>query len=172
MLSERMEKVLNDQINAEMYSAYLYLSMAAYFDSINLKGFSNWMRMQEQEESMHAMKLYDYVLEKGGKVTLAAIDAPQTVWDSAQDAFQGVRDHEAKVTGLINDLVDVAMEERDHATNIMLQWFVTEQVEEESNAQDILEQLKLVAEAPGGMFMLDRELSQRVFTAPAAAGGA
>ncbi len=170
MLSEKMEKAINAQINAEIYSAYLYLSMAADFESKNLKGFANWMRMQNQEETMHAMKFFDYVLDKGGKVTLDAIDAPPTRWDSPSAAFEDVYAHEQKVTGLINDLVDLALEEHDHATNIVLQWFVTEQVEEEASVDDVVQQLKLMADAPGGLFMLDRELAQRTFTPPPSAG--
>ena len=166
MLSKKMEKAVNDQINAELYSAYLYLSMAAFFELSNLKGFANWMRVQYQEETMHAMKMFDYVNEKGGKVKLAAIDGPESEWESPLAVFEVVLAHERKVTGLIDNLVDIAAEEHDHATNIMLQWFVTEQVEEEASADTVLQSLKLMADAPGGLFMLDRELGQRVFTAP------
>jgi len=172
MLSKKMEKALNDQINAELYSAYLYLSMASYFESANLKGFANWMRVQNQEETLHAMKFFDYVLEKGGKVALQPIEGPQTTWKSPQAAFEAVYAHEQKVTALINKLVDLAIKEKDHATNITLQWFVTEQVEEEASADEVVQKLKLMANAPGGMFMLDRELAQRVFTPPAQAAGA
>ena len=167
MLSEKMEKALNDQINAELYSAYLYLSMSAYFETINMKGFASWMRVQNLEETAHGMKFYDYVIEKGGSVSLAAIDAPQVTWDSPQAVFDEVYAHEQKVTGLINNLVDIAIEEHDHATNNILQWFVAEQVEEEASADEVVQQLKFMADAPGGLFMLDRELGQRVFTPPA-----
>lgn len=166
MLSEKMEKALNAQINAEFYSAFLYLSMASDFESKNLKGFANWMRMQDQEERVHAMKFFDYVLEKGGKVTLAAIDAPPTSWDSPLAAFEDAYAHEQKVTALINELVDLALAEHDHATNIVLQWFVSEQVEEEASVDGVVQQLKLMAGAPGGLFMLDRELAQRTFMPP------
>jgi ferritin len=166
-----MEKALNEQINAELYSAYLYLSMSAYFDSTNLKGCANWMRVQYEEETSHAMRLFDYVQEKGGKVTLKAIDAPQTKWKSPLAVFEAVYAHEQKVTGLINKLVDLAIAEGDHATNTMLQWFVTEQVEEEANADELVQQFKLMGDARGPLFMLDRELKQRVFTPPAAEGG-
>ena len=168
MLSKKMEQALNSQVNAEMYSAYLYLSMESYFKSLNLNGFANWMRAQTQEEMMHAMKIYDYVHERGGRVLLKAIDGPQTKWESPLDVFEAVLKHEQKVTGLINELVDLAIQEKDHATNSFLQWFVTEQVEEEASADEALQQLKMMENAPGGMFMLDRELGQRVFTPPAA----
>ena len=167
MLNEKMEKALNDQVNAEMYSAYLYLSMVAYFQSLNLGGFANWMRAQTQEEMVHAMKFYDYINERGGRVVLKPIEAPPTEWKSPLDAFETAYEHELKVTGLINHLVDLAVDERDHATNNVLQWFVAEQVEEEDSASGVVGQIKLVGEAPGGLFMLDRELGQRVFTPPA-----
>jgi len=172
MLSKKMEKALNDQIQAEIYSAYLYLSMEAYFHSINLPGFANWMRVQYQEEMAHAMKFYDFICERGGKVILQAIDAPPSKWKSPLAVFEAGYQHEQKVTARINALVDVAIGERDHATNNFLQWFVAEQVEEEDNASGVVEQIKLVGEAQGGLFMLDRELGQRVFTPPAAASGA
>ena len=168
MLSEKMEKALNDQIQAEMYSAYLYLSMEAYFQSINLNGFAAWMRAQTQEEMVHAMKFYDFICERGGKVILQAIDAPPSEWDFPLAAFERAYEHEQMVTARINDLVDVAIAERDHATNNFLQWFVAEQVEEEDSTNAVVEQVKLVGEAQGGLFMLDRELGQRIFTPPSA----
>ena len=167
MLSEKVEKALNGQINAEMYSAYLYLSMSAYFQSISLSGFASWMKVQAQEEMVHAMKLYDFVNERGGRVTLQQIEAPQIEWDSSLAVFEAVYAHEQKVTGLINDLVELALTEHDHATNIFLQWFVTEQVEEEDSANEVVQKIKLIGDAHGGLFMLDRELGQRIFTAPA-----
>jgi ferritin len=170
MISKKMEKALNEQVNAELYSAYLYLSMEAYFKSQNLNGFANWMRVQTQEEVMHAMKIYEFINERGGRITLKAIDGPQTKWDSPLAVFKAVYEHEQKVTGLINNLVDLAIEEKDHATNTFLQWFVNEQVEEEASADQVVQQLKMMEKAPGGVFMLDRELGQRVFTPPAAAG--
>jgi ferritin len=166
MLSKKMEKALNQQVNAEMYSAYLYLSMESYFKSMNLNGFANWMRVQTQEEMSHAMKIYDYVNERGGRILLKPIEGPQTKWDSPLAVFEAVLAHEQKVTGLINKLVDLAIEQKDHATNSFLQWFVTEQVEEESSADDNVQKLKMMKNAPGGMFMFDRELGQRVFTPP------
>ncbi|MDL1975054.1 MAG: ferritin [Deltaproteobacteria bacterium] len=170
MLNKRMEQALNSQINAEIYSSYLYLSMSAYFESISLSGFANWMRTQAQEEMVHAMKFYDYVNERGGRVILGPIEAPPSEWESAVSVFDATYQHEQKVTGLINDLVDLAIEEKDHATNNLLQWFVSEQVEEEASASGVLNKAKLTGDAPGGLFMLDQELGARVFTMPAAAG--
>jgi len=169
MLNNDMEKALNAQVNAEMYSAYLYLSMSAYFQSKSLGGFASWMRVQAQEEMVHAMKLYDFINERGGRVILEPIEAPPTEWDSPLATFEAVYEHEQKVTGLINELVELALEKHDHATNIFLQWFVSEQVEEEDSANDVVEKIKLVGDAKGGLFMLDRELGQRVFTPPAEA---
>ncbi len=168
MIKEKIQNALNRQTNAEMYSAYLYLSMSAFFESINLKGFANWMRVQTQEEMAHAMKFYDYINERGGRITLTAIDAPPTQWKSPLDVFEHVYKHEQRVTGLINDLVNLAVAENDHATNNFLQWFVAEQVEEESSADEIVQNLRLLGDARGsGLFMLDKELGQRVFTPPA-----
>jgi ferritin len=166
MLDKEMEDALNGQINAEMYSAYLYLGMSGYFQSVSLTGFSSWMRVQAQEEMVHAMKFYDFINERGGRVALKPIDAPQAEWESPLAAFEGAYSHEQKVTGLINDLVELALKKRDHATNIFLQWFVSEQVEEEDSANEVVEKIKLVGEAQGGLFMLDRELGQRTFTPP------
>ena len=163
-----MEKALNEQVNAELYSAYLYLSMEAYCKSLNLNGFANWMRVQTQEEVAHAMKIYDFVNERNGRVILKTIEGPQTKWESPLAVFQAVYKHEQKVTNLINKLVDLAIKEKDHATNAFLQWFVNEQVEEEASADAIVQQLKMMKDAPGGIYMLDRELGQRVFTPPAA----
>jgi len=162
MLSERMLNALNRQVNAELYSAYLYLSMAAYFESINLKGFANWMKIQAQEELSHAMKFFDYINERGGRVKLEAIEKPPNEWDSPLHAFEATYEHEQKVTKMINDLVNMAMEEKDHATYNMLQWFVAEQVEEEASADEIRQQLRLIGEDGRGILMLDRELGKRV----------
>jgi ferritin len=167
MLSEKMENALNGQLNAEMYSGYLYLSMNAYFKSINLDGFANWMHYQAQEELAHAMKFYDFIISRGGRVKLAQVDAPPNTWNSPLAIFEATLEHEQKVTGLINDLVELALAEHDHASNIFLQWFVSEQVEEEENVGGVLEQLKLMGEAKGGLFMMDRELAKR-----SAGGGA
>ncbi len=170
MISKKIEKALNEQVNAELFSAYLYLSMEAYFKSLNLNGFANWMRVQTQEEISHAMKIYGFIDERGGRITLKTIDGPQTKWDSPLAVFKAVYEHEQKVTGLINNLVDLAIKEKDHATNTFLQWFVNEQVEEEASADQAVQQLKMMEKAPGGMFMLDRELGQRIFTPPVAEG--
>ncbi|MBW7991946.1 MAG: ferritin [Planctomycetes bacterium] len=170
MISKKMEEALNEQVNAELYSSYLYLSMESYFKSQNINGFANWMRIQTQEEVMHVMKIYDFINERGGRVLLKAIEGPPTEWNSALAVFKAIYEHEQKVTGLINDLVDLAIKEKDHATNSFLQWFVNEQVEEEATADEIVQQLKMIENAPGGIFMFDRELGQRVFTPPATEG--
>ena len=167
MLSETMEAALNRQINAEMYSSYLYLSMCSYFESIDLSGLAAWMKSQTQEEMFHAMKMYDYVNERGGRVILDTIAKPQSDWESPLAVFEATLAHEQTVTGLINDLVDLALDERDHATNIFLQWFVSEQVEEEATAGGIVNKLKLIGDDAAGLFALDQELGQRVFTPPA-----
>lgn len=161
-----MEKALNDQVNAELYSSYLYLSMAAYFNEVNLTGFARWMEVQALEELTHAMKFYRFINERGGRVVLAAIKNPKTAWSSPLEAFEDAFKHEQMVTGLINDLVDLAIAEKDHASNHFLQWFVAEQVEEEASANEIVQKIKLMGEAQGGLFMLDRELGQRTFTLP------
>lgn len=167
-MNEKIEKAINEQINKELYSAYLYLSMAGYFESVSLPGFANWMKVQFQEEQFHAFKMFDFVVERGGRVKLHAIDSPPGEWDSPLAVFEEVCAHEAKVTGYINDLVDLAITEKDHATNNMLQWFVGEQVEEESTAGEIRDKLKLIGNEGGGLFMMDKEFSARVFTPPPA----
>jgi len=172
MISQKMQDAINDQINYELYSAYIYLSMSAYFNSLNLPGFANWMRVQTQEETVHAMKFFDFVNERGGDVLLKTIEGPATSWASPLEPFEVALEHEQKVTARINNLVDVAIAERDHATNIFLQWFVTEQVEEESSADNIIRQLKLIGEDRSALFMIDRELAARVFVPPVPASGA
>lgn len=167
MIKDKIQGAINKQINAELYSSYLYLSMSSYFESINLKGCANWMRVQTQEELVHVMKFYDYLIERGGKVILSAIESPPTEWTSPLAVFEHAYKHEQKVTGLINDLVDLAVAEKDHASNNFLQWFVSEQVEEEASADEVVQKIKLMGDAPGGLFMIDRELAQRVFTPPA-----
>jgi ferritin len=161
MLSDNMQAALNKQLNAELYSGYLYLSMNAYFKTLNLDGFANWMYYQAQEELTHGMKFYDFINQRGGQVTLDLIEAPPASWESPLAAFEATLAHEQKVTGLINDLMEVALTERDHATQIFLQWFVSEQVEEEESVGGVLEQLKLMGAAEGGLFMIDRELAKR-----------
>ena len=166
MLKKKMEKALNAQVNAELYSAYLYLSMSSYFQSKNLPGFANWMLVQAREEVSHGMKIYDYIVERGSRATLAAIEDPKKEWKSPLDAFQDTLAHEQKVTDLINGLVDLAIAENDHATGSFLRWFVDEQVEEEANAGGLVEQMKLVGDAPGALFMMDRELGRRGVSVP------
>lgn len=165
-LSDRMVEALNRQLNAEIYSAYLYLSMAAYFESMFLKGFANWMKVQWQEELTHAMKFFNYISERGGRVKLYAVEEPQFEWDSPLAAFEHVYNHEVKVTRRINELVNMALEEKDHATYMMLQWFVNEQVEEEAAALEIVEKLRRIGKNEMGLLMIDRELAARKFTPP------
>ncbi|MDD2586310.1 MAG: ferritin [Syntrophomonadaceae bacterium] len=166
MIKTEIQDAINEQINAELYSAYLYASMGAFFESLNLKGFANWMNVQYQEEVAHATRMYNYLNERGGRVILKAIDAPPTEWNSPVNVFEEVYKHEQKVTELINNLVDLSMGLKDHATYNFLQWFVAEQVEEEASADEILQQLKLLADNTGALFMIDRELGQRVFVDP------
>ncbi|KPK80908.1 MAG: ferritin [Phycisphaerae bacterium SM23_33] len=161
MLSKKMQDALNGQLNAEMYSAYLYLSMSAYLESINLPGFAAWMRVQASEEMKHAMKFYGHVNDRRGRVTLAAIQAPPAEWSSPLNVFEEVYKHEQKVTGLIHGLVKLAEAEGDRAAGAFLQWFVTEQVEEEASADVLVQKLKLVGDQAGPLFMLDHELGQR-----------
>jgi len=168
MIANKVQKAINDQINAELYSAYLYLAMSAYFQSVNLQGFANWMRVQYQEETLHALKFYDYLVERSGRVMLQPIAPPPPKWASPLAVFEESYAHERKVTALINKIADLAIAEGDHATVAMLQWFVTEQVEEEASAEKIVEELKRIGDNSGALFMLDRELLTRVFTPPPA----
>lgn len=159
----KMQEAINNQINAEMYSAYLYQSMAAYCEINGLKGFANWMNVQAKEEMTHAMKFYAYLLERGGKVIFKEIAGPKTEWNNVIEIFEQVLSHEEHVTSLINNLVDIAMSEKDHATVNVLQWFVAEQVEEEANAGEILQQLKMIEGKGPALFMIDKDLKTRVF---------
>lgn len=168
MLKERVQNAINDQINAEIYSAYLYLSMQSYFQSISLGGFATWMQSQVQEELMHSMKLYDFVGERGGRVVLDTIEKPESDWKSPLIAFENILKHEQLVSSLINDLLELAILEKDHATQIFLQWFVTEQVEEEATVGEVVDKLKLIDNDSSGLFFLDAELGKRVFTLPQA----
>lgn len=161
MLSEKMQNALNEQLNAELYSSYLYYAMAAYFQANDLNGMANWMQVQATEELIHVGKYYNYIGDRGGRVILAKIDAPPSEWKNPLDAFQGALDHERHVTALINNLVNLAIEEKDHSTNNFLQWFVAEQVEEEATASDIVGRLKIIQDNPSGTYMLDRELASR-----------
>ncbi|TKJ42166.1 ferritin [candidate division LCP-89 bacterium B3_LCP] len=167
MLKKKIENALNKHLNAELYSSYLYLSMAAYFHSQNLNGFANWMQVQAQEEMIHVMKFYSYINDRGGQIKMMPIEGPPTQWKSSLDVFEGVYKHEQLVTSLIHKLVDLAVAEKDRALQSFLQWFVDEQVEEEASADDVVQQLKLAGTTGPGLFMLDRELKQRAFTPPA-----
>lgn len=168
MINQRLEKAINEQINEELYSAYLYLSMGAYFEDQGLGGFANWMRVQFEEEQFHGLKFFDYLAERGGRVLLGAIEKPETEWASPVAVFEEVLKHERHVTSLINNLIDIAIEERDHAGKSFLNWFIDEQVEEEATVENILHQLKLVEGDGRGLLMLDKELAGRVFTPPTA----
>ena len=167
MLSEKMVEALNKQVNREIYSAYLYLSMSAYSTFKGLKGFANWFMVQYQEEMTHAMKIYDYINDQSGQVELMTVAQPPTEFGSPLEMFEKTLEHEKFVTECINDLVNLAIKEKDHASNIFLQWFVTEQIEEEANDNEIISKLKLVGKEGNGLFMIDKELATRVFTPPA-----
>lgn len=163
MIGTKIEDAINRQINEEMFSAYLYLAMSAYFEFLNLKGFANWMYVQHQEEMDHAMKFYNYLNGRGGCVKLYSIKEPAYKWDSPLHAFEETLKHEQHITKCINDLVDLAEKEKDRATFSLLQWYVDEQVEEEANDEGIISQLKRIGESGYGLMMLDRELAQRVY---------
>jgi ferritin len=161
MLHDEMQSALNDQINAELYSAYIYLSMAAFFEARDLKGFASWMKAQAQEEVGHAMRIFQYIYDRGGAVTLQAIDGPPTEWDAPLAAFEAAYEHERHVTKLIHGLTAQADEASDYATRNMLEWFIDEQVEEESTADTIVQRLKLAGDNAGALLILDRELGDR-----------
>ena len=166
MISKKMEQAINKQIKEELFSAYLYLSMSAYFEGMSLVGFANWMRVQAQEEQFHAMKFFDYIGERGGSVELLAIDKPANSWESIQEVFEETLKHEEFITSKINELVTIAKEENDYASQNFLQWYIDEQVEEESTASEILEQIKFLGDNKHGILMLDREFKARVYTPP------
>lgn len=174
MISTKLENMLNDQLNKELYSAYLYLSIEAYFTSLNLAGFAHWFHVQVQEERDHALIFFNYISKVGGRVKLQAIDAPQVDFSSIGEALELTLKHEQFVTQSIYDIVDQAISERDHKTNSFLQWFVTEQVEEEENATMNIGKFNLVKDDGKGIMMLDTELAGRVYVqaAPLAATGA
>ena len=169
MLSKTMEDALNEQLNKEMYSAYLYMAMSAHSSHIGLPGFANWFMVQYKEEMDHAMKIYRYINDQGGKVKLRAIDEPPSEFEDAMDMFQKTLKHEQFITKSIHELMDLAIQERDHATQIFLQWFVTEQIEEEGNDNEIIAKLELAGKEGNGLFMIDKELAARVYTPPAEA---
>jgi ferritin len=162
MLSNTLQTALNNQIKHELYSGYLYLSMAAHFEAANLPGFAVWMKKQGHEEAGHAMKIYGYIHDQGGRVTLQALDGPPTQFGSPVSVFQAAFEHEQKVTGLIRGLYDLASKENDYATQVFLQWFINEQVEEERNASQIVEQLKMIGESGPSLFMMNAQLGARV----------
>ena len=166
MLSVKMQDALNAQINAEMWSAYLYLSMSMAAADKGLKGMANWFAVQFKEEQDHAQIIINYVLSRGGRVLLAPIDAVDTEWDSPIDMFEQTLTHERKVTSMIHNLYNLAVEERDHATSNMLNWFVDEQVEEEDSAREIIDQLRLIECNKLGLYMIDKELAARTYTTP------
>jgi ferritin len=161
MLSKKVQDAINVQIKNELYSSYLYLSMAAHFEAANLLGFAHWMHVQSQEEVTHAMKFYEYVNDRGGRVTLFAIDQPPAEWKSSLELFTQVLEHEQKVTGMINQLYDLAVAEKDYPTQVMLQWFINEQVEEEKNASFILAELQMIEERGSAVLFLDKQLAKR-----------
>ena len=167
MISEKLQEALNDQMNFELYSGYIYLSMSANFEAQNMPGFANWMFIQWQEEFSHAMKFFHYIGERGGKVDLRAIQAPDQEWPSALAAIETALHHEQEVTGRINDLVALARAENDQATYNFLQWFVDEQVEEEATADSVVQQLKMMGDFGPGLLMIDREMAGRTFNPPA-----
>lgn len=171
MISVKTQEALNKQINEELYSSYLYLSMSAYCQTKNLAGMANWFRVQAQEELIHVMKFFDYINDRGGLVKLQPVAGPQQEWTSFLKAFEDAYAHEQKITAMINELVDLSIKEKDRMTENFLQWFVSEQVEEEASVSEIVGQLRLIGNEGSGIFMVDRELAQRVFVPPTAAAG-
>ncbi len=166
MLKKEITDALNEQINKEIYSAFLYMSMSAYTNDLVLKGFANWFMVQYHEEMYHAMKMYEYIQSQGESVVLKTVDAPPTSFDSPLDAFEKTLAHEQVVTQSINDLMDLAIQHRDHATKIFLEWYVTEQVEEEDTAGDMIAQLQMIGDDPHALLMMDRELAGRAASIP------
>ena len=167
MISKKMTEALNEQINKEMYSAFLYMDMSAHCTYVGLNGFANWFMVQYQEEMSHAMKIYDYVNDQGEKVVLNAIEKPPGNFGTPLEMFEATLKHEQFITASIHGLVDLANEEKDYATQIFLQWFITEQIEEEANDNEMIAKLKLVGKDGNGLFMIDKELEARVFNPPA-----
>lgn len=166
MLNSKIQDAINEQINAEFYSAYLYLSMSAHFESAGLPGLANWFRVQFQEEQAHATIFMNYVHQRGGRVILKAIDAVPTEWAGAAEAFRATLEHEQKVTAMINSIYTLAADEKDYATRDRLNWFVSEQVEEEDNCRQLIDKLTLIGDNGMGLYMIDRELATRTYVAP------
>jgi ferritin len=172
MIKQRMQNVMNEQIQHEISSAYLYLAMAADFHSKNFDGMAQWMKVQAQEEMVHAMRFFEHIVDRNGRVELKALPEPSKDWTSPVEAFKAAYKHEQFITGRIDELVKVARDENDNAALMMLQWFVNEQIEEEANASKIVDMLTLIGDFGQGLLMADRELGARVFTPPPAAGAA
>jgi ferritin len=166
MLNEEIERALGKHLNAEIYSSHLYYSMSAYFETLSLRGFAHWLRIQALEELSHVQRFFDYVHERGGRLIMQAVEAPPYEWESPLMAFQAAYEHEVAVSALINGLMDLAIAQSDHATVNFLQWFIGEQVEEESTADDAVQKLRMVDNASGGLFLLDQEMNNRSFIAP------
>lgn len=166
MISKKMAAAINAQMAREMYSGYLYMAMSAHSNLQGLKGFANWLMVQYHEEMFHAMKMYEYLQRQGCAIKIGAIDAPPSAWTTPLAMFEAVLEHERKVTAWINELMEIAVGEKDHASQIFLQWYVTEQIEEEENDNDIIAQLKLIKGNPQGLMMLDKDLAARVTTVP------
>jgi ferritin len=173
MLSKKLQDALNKQINEEYYSSYIYLAMAAYLEDVNLDGCAHWMRMQAQEEWDHGMKIFDYMIDRGARIELREVKAPPKAWDSPLGVFKASLEHEQYMTSNINSLANLCIEERDHATNNLMQWYVSEQVEEEAQVEDIVKKLEMMGGDGPGLFLMDRELKSRPMpVAPGAGAGA
>lgn len=170
-MNSKIVKALNDQINFELYSAYIYMSMSAYLKTLNLSGFAHWMEIQTKEELSHALKIYNYLIERGGKVSFQPVKEPPEKWESPMAAFKHAHEHEQVVTSRIGKIVDLALKEKDHITNNQMHWFLNEQIEEEANVLAIYQQLKMANNAPQVLLIMDRELAQRVFIDPNAPVG-
>ncbi len=168
MISEKMQEALNEQVNKEFYSAYMYLAMSAYCDTIGLPGFSSWMRLQFEEESLHVTKMFDYILDQGGQIHLKPIEEPPKAYGTPLEVFETTLEHEQYVTRLIHKLMGLAVEEQDYATQTFLQWYITEQVEEESNVNNVVAPLRMVGDDKGGLMMIDQQLAQRLPPLPIA----
>ena len=166
MISKEVSNVLKEQINKELFSAYLYLSMSAYFSDLGLNGFANWMRVQFQEEQAHAMLIYDFIISRGEKVVLEAIEKPKNEWNNVLEVMEEVLTHEVYVTSLINNVLSVAEASKDRATRSYFMWFIDEQVQEEASAQEIISNLKLIGDDKSALYLLDKDLATRVFTPP------
>ena len=172
MLKDNVLNKLNEQLNYELASAYVYFAMAGYLESINLKGFSNWMKVQAQEEIAHTARIFNYINDKSARVHMTALDAPKNDWSSPLEALEDAYAHECMISEKINDCVTLAIQESDHSTNTFLQWFVAEQVEEEAAADDIVQKLKLIGDNSSGLYLLDTELMNRSFDDPDGGGAA